>query len=160
LVFLLEPWLGNAGKRLSRSPKLYWADPGLLCWLMGISTQDELARSPLLGAIWETLVVADVRCSLQIFATAGSLHFWRDRSKEVDLVLERGGRFWLGDAKWSEFPSASDARRLHQVAGELPSGSVEQQSLICRAPNPYPIGAGASALPLHALAEQWGLGCK
>jgi len=160
LVFLLEPWFGNAGKRLSRSPKLYWADTGLLCWLMGISTQDELARSPLLGAIWETLVVADVRCSLQISATAGSLHFWRDRSKEVDLVLERGGRFWLGDAKWSEFPSASDARRLHQVAGELPSGSVEQQSLICRAPNPYPIGAGASALPLHALAGQWGLSCK
>ncbi len=157
LVFLLEPWFGNVGKRLSRSPKLYWADTGLLCWLMGISTQDELTRSPLLGAIWETFVVADVRRQLQIEAIAGSLHFWRDRSKEVDLVFERGGRFWLGDAKWSEFPSATDARRLNQVASEIPGGAVEQQTLICRAPHPYPIGTQASAVPLHALTEHWGL---
>ena len=72
-------------------------------------------------------------------------------------MLERGGRFWLGDAKWSEFLSPADARRLHQVAGELPAGSVEQQTLICRAPHPYPLGESTSALPLHALAEQWGL---
>ena len=45
LVFLLEPWswsadgFGNAGKRLSRSPKLYWSDTGLLCWLMSIDNQ-------------------------------------------------------------------------------------------------------------------------
>ena len=55
LVFLLEPWswsadgFGNAGKRLSRSPKLYWSDTGLLCWLMGIDNQADLLRSPLIG---------------------------------------------------------------------------------------------------------------
>lgn len=157
LVFVLEPWFGNAGKRLSRSPKLYWSDTGLLCWLMGIGTENDLLRSPLLGAIWETFVVAEVRRQLQISATPGSLHFWRDRSKEVDLVLQRGGRFWLGDAKWAEFPAAADARRLHQVAAELPEGRVEAKALICRAPNPYPLGDGAQALPLQELAGAWGL---
>ncbi|QVL52399.1 MAG: ATP-binding protein [Cyanobium sp. M30B3] len=61
LVFLLEPWFGNAGKRLSRSPKLYWRDTGLLCWLIGIGTEAELHRSPLVGAVWETFVVG--RCA-------------------------------------------------------------------------------------------------
>ena len=77
LVFLLEPWswsadgFGNAGKRLIRSPKLYWSDTGLLCWLMGIDNQADLLRSPLIGALWETLVVGDLRRALLIGGGAG-----------------------------------------------------------------------------------------
>lgn len=161
LVFLLEPWswsadgFGNAGKRLSRSPKLYWSDTGLLCWLMGIDNQDDLLRSPLIGALWETLVVGDLQRALLISGGAGRLHFWRDRNKEIDLLLERGGRFWLGDAKWSELPGSSDARRLHQVAAELPSGCVEARTLVCRAPHRFPLGNGAEAMPLIELTSSW-----
>lgn len=157
LVFLLEPWFGNAGKRLSRSPKLYWADTGLLCWLIGINQRSELIRFPWVGAIWETFVVAELRRQLNLCSGAARLHFWRDRSKEVDLLLERGGRFWVGDAKWSELPSASDARRLHQVAAELPEGSVEARSLVCRSSHRFPLGNGADAVPLAELAASWGL---
>jgi len=164
LVFLLEPWswsadvFGNAGKRLIRSPKLYWSDTGLLCWLMGIDNQADLLRSPLIGALWETLVVGDLRRALLIGGGAGRLHFWRDRNKEIDLLLERGGRFWLGDAKWSELPGSSDARRLHQVAAELPSGCVEARTLVCRAPHRFPLGNGAEAMPLIELASRWAPG--
>lgn len=157
LVFLLEPWFGNAGKRLSRSPKLYWTDTGLLCWLVGISSAADLLRSPLLGFLWETLVVVDLRRALHLQADAGRLHFWRDRNKEIDLLLERGGRFWLGDAKWSELPGSGDARRLHQVADELPAGVVEARSLVCRAANRFPLGNGAEALPLSELPRRWGI---
>lgn len=139
LVFLLEPWFGNAGKRLIRSPKLYWRDTGLLCWLIGIGSEAELARSPLVGAVWETFVVGD-------------------RSKEVDLVLERGGRFWLGDAKWTELPSSRDGRRLRQVADELPPGVVASTALICRTPHRFPLGDGLEALPLAELGPHWNLG--
>jgi len=139
LVFLLEPWFGNAGKRLIRSPKLYWRDTGLLCWLIGIGSEAELARSPLVGAVWETFVVGD-------------------RSKEVDLVLEPGGRFWLGDAKWTELPSSRDGRRLRQVADELPPGVVASTALICRTPHRFPLGDGLEALPLAELGPRWNLG--
>ena len=69
--------------------------------------------------------------------------------------MERGGRFWLGDAKWSELPGSSDARRLHQVAAELPSGCVEARTLVCRAPHRFPLGNGAEAMPLIELASSW-----
>lgn len=99
----------------------------------------ELARSPLVGAVWETFVVGD-------------------RSKEVDLVLERGGRFWLGDAKWTELPSSRDGRRLRQVADELPPGVVASTALICRTPHRFPLGDGLEALPLAELGPRWNIG--
>jgi len=99
----------------------------------------ELARSPLVGAVWETFVVGD-------------------RSKEVDLVLEPGGRFWLGDAKWTELPSSRDGRRLRQVADELPPGVVASTALICRTPHRFPLGDGLEALPLAELGPRWNLG--
>ena len=79
---------------------------------------------------------------------------WIPRQIEARL-LERGGRFWLGDAKWSELPSSGDARRLHQVAAELPSGCVEARTVVCRAAHRFPLGTGAEAMPLNELASSW-----
>lgn len=157
LVALLEPWFGNATRRMIKSPKLYLADCGLMAWLLGIGSEADLLRSPLLGALWETLVVGELRRLLAAGGDPARLHFWRDRNREVDVVLERGGRFWLGDAKWSELPAPADARRLKQVAAELPAGSVAAMALLCRAPHPFPLGDGVEALPAEAMGEAWGL---
>lgn len=54
VVRLLEPYYHNHGKRLTKSPKLYFMDTGLLCYLLGITTTDGLSQSPFKGAIWET----------------------------------------------------------------------------------------------------------
>jgi len=72
-------------------------------------------------------------------------------------LLERSGRFWLGDAKWSELPGLAEARRLRQVAAELPAGSVAAMALLCRAPHAFPLGEGVEALPAEAVATAWGL---
>jgi len=157
LVRLLEPWFVNGTRRLTKSPKLYVTDTGLMAWLLGLGSEADLLRSPLLGALWETLVLAELRRLLAASRQPGRLHFWRDRSREVDVLLERGGRVWLGDAKWSELPRAADAKRLHQVAALLPAGKVTAQALVCRAPHRYPLGNGVDALPLEDLASRWQL---
>ena len=157
LVHLLEPWFVNGTRRLTKSPKLYLTDTGLMAWLLGLGSEADLLRSPLLGALWETLVLAEVRRLLAASRQPGRLHFWRDRNKEVDVLLERGGRFWLGDAKWSELPRPADAARLHQVAALLPASSVSARALLCRAPHRFPLGNGVDALPLEELASAWGL---
>ena len=154
LVVLLEPWLSNATKRLVKAAKLYVADTGLLAFLVGLRSSQELLASPLAGAIWETQVVMDLRRQAAAVGDPLTLHFWRDRSKEVDLLVHRGGRFWLADAKWSELPSSSDARRLPQVAGELGPDRVASQALICRTANRYRLHNGVEALPLEQ-ASQW-----
>lgn len=157
LVFLLEPWFGNATRRLTKSPKLFLADTGLLSWLVGISSVDDLLRSPLRGAIWESAVLAEMRRELALRPVAAQLTFWRDRSREVDVLVERGGRFWLADCKWSASPGSAESRRLRQVAAELPEGQVEALAVICRTAHRHPLGEGIEALPPWELAEAWGL---
>jgi len=138
-VHLLEPWFSNGTRQLSKSPKLYLKDSGLLMFLMGLHSQTDLLNSPLLGNIWESWVVNDLLRQQQAGGQSNNLFFWRDRSQEVDLVVHRGGRFWLADVKWSEQPDAKAARALQKVRALLPEGSVADCALLCRASNPYPL---------------------
>ncbi|MEB3331361.1 MAG: DUF4143 domain-containing protein [Synechococcaceae cyanobacterium] len=157
LVCLLEPWFGNATRRLNKSPKLYLADTGLLAWLMGLTRCDDLRRSVRIGALWESAVLAELRRELSLRPLATQLGFWRDRSREVDVLLERGGRFWLADAKWSASPGRAETKHLRQVAAELPEGSVEAMAVVCRSSHRYPLSEGIEALPPWELAAAWGL---
>lgn len=96
---MLEPWFSNRTKSLVKAPKLYLSDTGLCAFLMGMTTARDLASSPLIGPLWETLVFAEIR-RRQLGRQGGWTHnFWRDRTKEADFLLHRGGRFDLAEAK-------------------------------------------------------------
>jgi uncharacterized protein len=148
-IALLEPWFSNRTKSLVKTPKLYLSDPGLAAFLMGIADVRDLAGSPLVGALWETLVFAEIR-RRQLNRHGGwTLHFWRDRTKEADFLHHRGGRFDLADARWTAAPDAHDAARLERIASELPRGRVDRMAILCRCENPYPLGSRVQALPLE-----------
>ena len=87
----LEPHFKNFSKRLIKSPKPYFYDTGLLCYLLRITKSEQLWSHPLRGAIFENWVVTE---RMKTFLNAGSeppLYFWRDsKGHEVDLVLDRG----------------------------------------------------------------------
>lgn len=154
-VALLEPWFANRTKSLVKTPKLYLCDTGLSCFLAGIRSTADLLASPLLGALWETLVFGELR-RRQINKSGGwSLHFWRDRTREADFLFHRGGRFELADAKWSETPTTRDADALLRVAAELPAGTVDRCAVVCRAAHAYPLALHVEARPLHDLPEDW-----
>jgi hypothetical protein len=144
-VFLLEPWFSNRTRSLVKTPKLYWGDVGMLVWLLGIRSAEELARSPYAGAVWETFVFAELRKRRAATGDVGTLAFYRDRDKEADFLVHRGGRFELMDAKWSASPTARDAEALAVVAERLGGGRVSARRLLCRAPVGYPVG-GATAI--------------
>ncbi len=153
---LLEPWFSNRTKSLVKTPKLYMRDSGLCSFLVGIRETRDLAASPLAGPLWETLAFGEIR-RLQANATGGwDLHFWRDRSREADFLWHRAGRFELADAKWTELPSGDDLAALRRVAAELPRGSVDRLSVICRAPHSFPLARDGHAVPLHELPDRWG----
>ena len=142
-VFLLEPWFANATRALSKSPKLYLADSGLLAFLVGIASAAELRASPLIGALWESWLVQDLQRQRLASGSGASLHFWRDRNREVDLLLHRAGRFRLADVKWSPTPEARAAQPLRKVRDLLPPGSVEGCALFCRTANRWCLGGAA-----------------
>lgn len=89
IIHLLHPYYANLGKRLSKTPKLYFHDTGLAAWLMGINTVGQLDVHPLRGALFENLVVNEVMKLKLNRGEAPQLWFYRDKGqREVDLLDE------------------------------------------------------------------------
>ncbi len=87
VIFRLQPYHANVRKRLTKTPKVYFYDTGLLCHLLGIRTPEQLRDSPARGAVFENLVVAETLKRHLHAGRAPELYFYRDDSKiEVDLV--------------------------------------------------------------------------
>lgn len=90
LVRRLEPWAGNAKKRLVRSPKLYVRDSGLVHALLGVGSMEDLLGHPVAGPSWEGLVVENI---LTLVGPGGEACFYRSSNgAEIDLVLRVGSR--------------------------------------------------------------------
>ena len=91
VVHLLRPHHENFSKRMVKSPKLYFTDSGLLCYLLGLRESDHLRLHPLRGAIFETFVVAELLKMFRHQARPVQLYFWRDAAgHEVDALLDFG----------------------------------------------------------------------
>lgn len=91
IIYLLRPHHRNFNKRLVKSPKLYFLDSGLLCYLLRVQSAEELVAHPARGAIFETWVVAEALKSCHHRGVEPDLYFWRDSAgHEVDLLLDRG----------------------------------------------------------------------
>jgi predicted AAA+ superfamily ATPase len=92
LIYLLPPFHNNLGKRLVKSPKLYFLDAGLAAWLVGIETSKQLESHPMRGAFFETLVVGEWIKSRWNRGLESNLHFYRDhQGSEVDGLLDTAG---------------------------------------------------------------------
>ncbi len=117
VVFLLPPWFTNIGKRLTKSPKLYFYDVGLASWLIGITQESHLQAHPLRGSLFENLVVLEM---LKARINAGlqtNLHFYRDSSGlEVDVLLESGNMIRLFEIKSSQTFNQESFIQLNKVA--------------------------------------------
>jgi predicted AAA+ superfamily ATPase len=91
ITFRLAPHFNNFGKRLIKSPKLYFYDTGLLCQLLRIRTYDQIANHPLRGAIFENFIVSECIKLLFNRGTQPALYFWRDQhGHEIDLIFDKG----------------------------------------------------------------------
>ena len=92
LVFRLAPYYRNYGKRLVKSPKLYFYDTGLAASLLGIESAEQLGGSNHRGALFENAVAIEVIKRYQALGTEPKLFYWRDSNKnEVDFIIEKGG---------------------------------------------------------------------
>jgi predicted AAA+ superfamily ATPase len=121
IVRLLPPYHRNFGKRLVKTPKLYFLDTGLAAWLMSIASPDDLAVSMFRGPLFETLVVTEILKARLNRRKEGNLYFWRDSNgHEIDLLIEAGGKLVPVECKAGETIAADWFRpleRFRQSAG-------------------------------------------
>ncbi|MGS2723579.1 ATP-binding protein [Porticoccus sp. GXU_MW_L64] len=129
IVYRLPPYYENIGKRLVKSPKLYFIDTGLAAWLLGIETETQMQRDPLKGNLFENLVVIEALKSQLNAGREPRLFFYRDsHGNEVDLVIPNGNRLKPIEIKSSQTWQNSflkGIQNFHKVFGErAKKGSV------------------------------------
>ncbi|MFW5995431.1 MAG: ATP-binding protein [Spirochaetia bacterium] len=89
VVIRLPPYHANLGKRLVKTPKLYFAEPGLLAWLLQIETPEQVSRDPLLGSVFENMIVVEAVKAAYNRGASPQLSFYRDKTGlEIDLIRE------------------------------------------------------------------------
>ena len=138
-VLVLRPYFANIGKRLVKTPKVYFTDVGTLCYLAGLRDPEHAAAGPMGGAIFETAVVAEIVKAILHRGEEPQVYFWRTASgTEVDLVIETGGKLVPIEVKLSATPRppmAAGIRAFQQAFGD-------------RAASGYVIHPGDTRLPL------------
>ena len=105
IIALLEPYYRSIGRRLVKSPKLYFLDT-VWAHLMGLSSGQEIEKSHLAGAIWKTYAFNQIyRAFLEQGITNPPLYYWRTKDgQEVDFLIDKGGRFIAIEAKLTGAP--------------------------------------------------------
>ena len=128
LLFKLPPFYDNFGKRMIKSPKYYFTDVGLLCFLLGLRSPEQVTRDPLVGNIFENLVVIEVLKARYNRGLMSDLYFSRDaKGHEVDLVLAEGRHLRIAEIKSSSTFSSNfmkELQRFRQLAEDVQLCSI------------------------------------
>ena len=151
-VFLLEPYHTHGAKRIVKTPKLYFTDTGMLLYLLGFAQWDDVTRHAMWGAVWENLVVAEIR---KYYLNAGRrppLWFWRTQQREeVDLLIETGPkRFHAIECKTAAKIEAKALKGFTALEKDFGESALERAAVVCRTAQAYPLAAESriAAVPL------------
>ncbi len=147
-VFLLPPFFANLGKRLVKSPKLYFLDTGLASFLCGLHDAEAAMQGPMGGALVETAVVS---AWVKAFCNRGeppALFFYRSHDGlEVDLIVDMGGRLHPMEIKATATPLPGHAAPLEKWMGLAGSRSADRGILFAEVEAPVPLTPRVSAVP-------------
>lgn len=153
LILLVPPFYESFGKRLVKSPKLYLADPGLACHLLGLDSLRSLERSPFLGPVWEGFVAAEIVKQQVNAGRRREIYWFRDQpGLEVDFVVpETAARLVLVEAKATRTPRPEDARAIDRLARAM--GDRKARGLVVHrgTGGSSALRPGTEAIPLASL---------
>ncbi len=131
VVFRLQPYFENFGKRMIKSPKLYFTDVGLACYLLGIENVKQVERDPLRGNLVENLVVLELMKHRLNEGKDPQLYFYRDvRGNEVDVLFQRGSQLIPIEIKAAKTFNKDFLRNLHFFSELVPDRCAPQRYLI------------------------------
>lgn len=152
LVYLLEPFSNNLNKRMIKTPKLYFLDTGLACWLLGWNTPDQLVNGAMWGHIFETFVFTEI---LKSYYNDGiinpPLYYYRDKDKnEVDLIIENGGTLHLVEIKTTSDPTKKMVEVFRYVEN-IPNKKIGPGAVICMAKEHMPLTENVWIHPVHLI---------
>jgi uncharacterized protein len=147
----LEPWYGNAIKRLSRKPKGHLSDSGQACHSLSIPNPAALLDHPACGALIESAVVGDIRRQIGSMASKPTLYHWRTHAgAEVDLVLAWNNRLHPIEIKAASHPGREAIRGITAFRATYPDHANDVALIIAPSERTYAIAERCFVVPWNA----------
>lgn len=140
IIFRLEPYFENFGKRLVKTPKIYFTEVGLAAWLLGIKSADMAGRDPLIGNLFENMVIVEALKARLNSGHSPNLYFFRDQCGfEIDLLLAENRKLYPYEIKSARTWSPDFTRNLKVFSGrdsKIQNGTVIYAGDMKRSGNP------------------------
>ena len=150
-VIVLRPYHANIGKRLVKTPKIYFMDVGTLCYLTGLKDPAHAASGPLGGPIMETAVLSEIVKALTHRGIDPQVYFWRTSTgAEVDILIETNGKIVPVEVKLSATPRPAMASSIKTFIEDF--GNKAMPGYMVHPGNVHlPLGPNITALPFADL---------
>ena len=150
--FDVPAYSGNNIKRVSHKPKGFIADTGFACAAQLISSPRALGGHPMLGALFETAVAAEIRKQCALLSPKPQIYHWRSASgAEVDLLLERDGKFFPMEVKVKSQPTKRDAQGMKALRDSYPKLDIQPGLVIAPTDRFLKISEEAFAIPWNSV---------
>lgn len=129
-IILIKPFYKNKGKRIIKSPKVYFLDTGLLCFLLGISSSNQVFKGPAAGSLFEGVVLGEIIRSFYNRGHIPRIFWWRtSNGEEVDFIMEKNGNIFPLEIKMSSKNSKEMAHGLFTFS-KLFSDEIQKSVLV------------------------------
>lgn len=150
IIYLLQPFSLNINKRIIKTPKVYFTDTGLVCYLCRWLTPETLANGAMAGSIYETFIVSEILKSYYNAGKEPNLYFFRNTDgQEVDLLFYRDGKLYPIEIKKTSSPNVKDAKHFGTLSTFFPSLEVSEGGIICNAEDLLPLGQNLKIIPFR-----------
>ena len=121
LIKRVPAYYSSRTKRITKSPKIFFVDPGLSVYLSGYYDEDSLGKAREVGNFFETLVYLHLRILSEMLIPKASIFYWRTTTaKEVDFIVEQGKKLLACEVKFSKNPTFSDVKNLLEFIEQNP----------------------------------------
>jgi uncharacterized protein len=146
LIYLLRPYSANLISRAVKTPKLYFLDTGLCCYLTDWNNAETLQSGAMSGAILETYVISEIFKSYWHNGEQLSAYFYRDKNKmEIDLLISQNGKLYPIEIKKTASPNTKDVKNF-QIIKNAGKGAI-----ICMSQNYQPLTKDINIIPVGYL---------
>jgi len=150
VVSLLQPYHRNFGKRLVKSPKLYFMDPAIAAYLTRQPGPEAAIAGAMGGALFEGLAIGEALKAFGVLGRRADVSFWRSHDGlEVDLIIQAGGKLLPVEVKQTATPTAGHCKPLERFKALTGGLSADTGWLVCRVSEQRALPHGNMAIPWH-----------
>ncbi|MDO9463914.1 MAG: ATP-binding protein [bacterium] len=151
IIYILSPYYRNLGKRITKNPKVYFLDVGLVCYLTGLKTKEHLFNGPLAGALFENFVIQE---TVKYFSGKGirpNLFYLRTHNgMEVDLIIEKDMQLFPFEIKLTKTPSMGIAAPIERFKKIFSKLNVSSGKIVSLTDEDMPLTESVSALTVNS----------